>query len=639
MGENCVTSRPFAASFNPMPLFRSTAAFTRLQNVSRGVALIASAGAAVVSLGAALYTYGIIGHSASHKTIGNIGAAWVRLKPTLDSATAIGDTVHFAATVADKTGSILVGATPVWTTADSSVAVARPDGSIIARGPGTTTITVVAGDVVGSAQVVVKQQVAGVAIVNPAGDTAAVVNEGEQLQLRAHALDARGHAITGRVASWRMDDTSVASVDSHGMVAAKLTGHAIVAVSVDGSSAFLPLTVAAPATGLALLAGASQEGPAGRILPQRIVVRATNRRGVAASGKVVTFRLRGGLGKAEPQTATTDADGRARTQWTLGDTPGAQRLFATVDNLDSATVVDAVADPVAKNTRVTPLTVALQGHAGSIIADSAGVRVTDSTGRALAGVVVKFAAVDGSIAGTDARTDSTGIARAKWTLGNRVGSQRLRAFVGPAESRIAPATIVAHAIPGVPSSLTVVSGDRQRGSVTKPLAKPIVVRVSDAGANLIAGAQIAVSASAGTVEDSIATTDSSGVARIQWTMPRTSGDISLTARIEGVRAPARISAYALAAAPANLSFEEARQAKSASRARKVAATVTDLYGNPVSDALVVFSSEAASISPARALTDGSGRVELTVTGARDGQAIKGVVKGTDVVATFVVGRL
>jgi hypothetical protein len=184
----------------------------------------------------------------------------------------------------------------------------------------------------------------------------------------------------------------------------------------------------------------------------------------------------------------------------------------------------------------------------------------------------------------------------------------------------------------------VVSGDRQRASVTKPLAKPIVLRVADAGANLIAGAQIAVSVSAGTVEDSIATTDSSGVARIQWTMPRSSGDISLAARIEGVRSAARISAHASAAAPANLSFEETRQAKTAARTRKVAAMVTDLYGNPVSDALVVFSSETASIAPARAITDGSGRVELTVTGARDGQTIKGVVKGTDVVATFVVGR-
>src|ERR1043165_3903938 len=120
-----------------MPLFRNTGTFTRVQHGARTVAIIASAGAAVVSLVAGLYSYGFIGHRESHKTIGNIGAAWVRIKPAIDSASAIGDTVHFAATIADKAGSVLVGAVPVWTTGDTNVAVAGQDGSIVARGPGT----------------------------------------------------------------------------------------------------------------------------------------------------------------------------------------------------------------------------------------------------------------------------------------------------------------------------------------------------------------------------------------------------------------------------------------------------------------------------------------------------------------------
>src|ERR1043165_4287833 len=120
-----------------MPLFRNTGTFTRVQHGARTVAIIASAGAAVVSLVAGLYSHGIIGHRESHKTFGNIGAAWVRIKPAIDTATAVGDTIHFAATVADKSGSVLVGAVPVWTTGDTTVAAAAPDGSIIARGQGT----------------------------------------------------------------------------------------------------------------------------------------------------------------------------------------------------------------------------------------------------------------------------------------------------------------------------------------------------------------------------------------------------------------------------------------------------------------------------------------------------------------------
>src|SRR5438045_298075 len=79
-------------------------------------------GAAHVSRITPRFWYGFLGNSGSHQSIGKFGAAWVRLNPTVDTAYAIGDTIRFAATVADKNGSILVGAHPTWTTGDSSVA-------------------------------------------------------------------------------------------------------------------------------------------------------------------------------------------------------------------------------------------------------------------------------------------------------------------------------------------------------------------------------------------------------------------------------------------------------------------------------------------------------------------------------------
>jgi hypothetical protein len=97
------------------------------------VTVAASSGAALVSIFTALYSYGVIGSSESHQSIGNMGAAWVGLRPGIDTAYAIGDTVHYAATVTDKNGSILVGARPVWTTGDSSIATVLPDGSVIAQ--------------------------------------------------------------------------------------------------------------------------------------------------------------------------------------------------------------------------------------------------------------------------------------------------------------------------------------------------------------------------------------------------------------------------------------------------------------------------------------------------------------------------
>ena len=71
---------------------------TWFQHISKGVAVIASTGAALISIITALFSYGVIGSSESHQSIGNLGAAWVKLRPAIDTASAIGDTIHFAAT-------------------------------------------------------------------------------------------------------------------------------------------------------------------------------------------------------------------------------------------------------------------------------------------------------------------------------------------------------------------------------------------------------------------------------------------------------------------------------------------------------------------------------------------------------------
>src|SRR5258708_25974206 len=123
-----------------MPLtLRPAPKFSWFQHVPRTVALATSTIAALISITTALYTYGVIGHSQSHRTIGNYGAAWVRLKPATDTATAIRDTVPFAATIARKSGSILGCATPTSTTGDPSVATVPANRSVAAPGPRPTT--------------------------------------------------------------------------------------------------------------------------------------------------------------------------------------------------------------------------------------------------------------------------------------------------------------------------------------------------------------------------------------------------------------------------------------------------------------------------------------------------------------------
>jgi hypothetical protein len=613
-----------------------------IKHTAKLVAVATSSGAALVSIFTALYSYGVIGASESHQSIGNIGAAWVGVRPALDTATAIGDTIHYAATITDKSGSILVGARPTWTTGDSTIAVVLQDGSVVARGPGRTMVSVVVGHLVAHSTIVVRQVVAKVDVARAAGDSLMQLPEGAELQLRARATDSRGFPVEGLEAVWHVDDNNIAGLDSLGLVTGRSAGRTVVVAKIEGVSGRAAVSVVTPASAIALVAGTNQRALAGKALPQAVVVRATNRRGSAAAGKRVTFRVPDGQGSVDPASATTDADGRARTSWTLGADPGHQTLYASVENVDSALPIIAEADPVAANTRVTALVEHLSGKAGNELPDSVAIRVTDSTGRVLPDVPVRWTLVDGGMLDSAAsRTDSLGVASARWVLAKRTGAQRLRAQVGVASGLgIAPLTLTASALAGAAASVSATSGDNQKAPAGAELGKAITLRVADANGSGVGGASLTLSASGGTLSDTLLTTDSLGVAKTRWTMGHLAGDYTLAVHVEGIKKLLKVSARATPASPANLAFDDApveKRSREVAKTRKLFAVVTDVYGNPVPDARVNFSTRAGVVTPARAVSDTKGRAALTwKLGSKNGeQILRGFVKGTDVVGEYV----
>ncbi|HCU11781.1 MAG TPA: hypothetical protein DGB72_06635 [Gemmatimonadetes bacterium] len=613
-----------------------------IKHTAKVVAVAASSGAALVSIITALVSYGVIGQAESHQSIGNIGAAWVGLRPAIDTATAFGDTVHFAATITDRNGSILIGARPTWTTGDPSVATILQDGSVIARGPGRTMVSVVVGKLVAHSTVVVHQHVANVDVGRASGDSVIVLPEGAQLQLRARAMDARGYPIAGLEPSWHIDDSTIAGLDSTGLLTARSAGRTMIGARVEGVADRTSVSVVTPASAISLVAGINQRAVAGKTLPQALVVRATNRHNGPAASKRVTFRLAEGEGSIDPATAVTDADGRARVTWTLGADPGRQTLFATVENVDSALAILAEADPVASNTRVTALVERLSGQAGQELADSVAVRITDSTGRALPDVPVRWTPVDGgSVEVASARTDSLGVASARWTLAKKTGTQRLRAQVGVGPGLgIPPVTLSALALAGAPASIVASAGDNQRAPAGAELRKGLVFKVLDENGSGVAEAALTLSPSGGILSDTVLTTDSLGVARARWTMGHSAGDYSLAVHVDGVKELLKVVAHATPATAANLAFDDVpgdKRSRASAKAKRLYALVTDVYGNPVPDAKVNFSVKSGTVTPARAVSDAKGRAALTwKLGSKAGeQTLKGVVKGTDVAGEYV----
>jgi hypothetical protein len=345
-------------------------------------------------------------------------------------------------------------------------------------------------------------------------------------------------------------------------------------------------------------------------------------------------------GTLDPVVDTSDAQGIARVNWTLGALPGRQRLSLAVDGIPTAPVVVAEADPTPANTRVALASEGAAGMVGSLIAEPVVIRVTDSTGTALVDLPVAWTVGDGGLmAEYDARTDSLGQARARWRLGKRAGLQGARAVVG--NPRTMPAFVVtawAHA--GAPALAKVLSGAGQTGDVGAELKKPIVVRIADASGNPVPGAALLVRPVSGTVTDTIVSSDSTGRVSVRWTLGRAAGAQRIQLRLEDADTTIDLAVRARPLAPANLSFDGPPASGSPARplAKPVGVVVTDAYGNPVPDRPVRFAPRAGRVAPERVMTDAEGRARTRWTlGAKPGeQRLEASIAGAALRDTAVV---
>jgi hypothetical protein len=599
-------------------------------------------GAGVISAGAGLVSILSYTHSMKAKfdpdsvaVSGLAAVRWVGVTPALDTARSIGDTINLAVTATDPRGNALLGVPTVWSSTDSIVATVDSAGTVVARSSGAAFITVTVGTKVAKAHVVVRQRPAEVRIV---GDSMFRVPEGERGQAVAYVADARRQKILGLAVRWRSADPSIAAVDSVGNVTGTAAGRTTFTATHESMAAQIAAEVYPVPASLTLLGGDGQRAPAGRRLASPITVQVVSRSGRPIEGVPVRFVLDESAGVAEPQAVASDAQGIVRAAWTLGGTPGRQSLAVSADGVANHTIVSAEAEPVGANTRLAPVSDNLEGPASGPLPELVLVRVTDSSGVALADVPVAWSVDDGgSVVASESRTDSLGEARARWTLGPKSGAQR--AYVQVGSPRAVPRfTVTATALAGRAATVTVAAVAKREGSVSKVLKPPVELRVLDRAKNPVPGVPVTLLPAHGSVDDSIMTTDSAGRVLVSWTLGRTAGVHRLTARIEGIDRPVEISARARPAAPANLAFVEPKPGTANRAVQSLDADLTDAYGNPVADQPVVFSTRFGSVSPARVMTDARGRAHTRWTpGSKTGErSLVAAVKGTEARATFVL---
>jgi hypothetical protein len=571
-------------------------------------------GAALATILASAHSCGLIGDQATRLTVANLAVSWIGLAPASDTAVSLGDTLRYVATVTDRRGTALVGAAIEWKVEDSSVASVDSAGFVVARAPGATGLTATVAGKVARARIVVHPRAARFEF---GPDSVLRVPEGGHAPLAVRSLDARGHRLTRRAAAVHVTDTTLAGLKG-AELAGRAAGRTTLTAELDGARDSIPLEVVPVPGRVAVVKGSGQHAGVESRLPDPVVVRVESRMGRPMGGVVVRFAPAEGAGSARPDSVVTGPDGLASTGWTTGDRPGLERLLATVSAVDSGAAALAEVEPSRANTRVLPLGDAPNGLAAGRDPVVVGVQLTDSAGRALPGVPIAWKPLDGGrITPREARSDSVGEAHADWWLGPRAGAQRARVVVGTGRA-VPPATVLAAGFPGAPARLAGLTPAKLRGTVGTELSKPPVVQVSDSAGNGVPGVAIAVTGG-GAKTDSLLVTDSTGRASVRWVLSEQAGAQALTLAVDGA-VPLHFTARAEPGSPANLLFIDtltrARVTRSGTAAR---VRVTDVYDNPVSGALVAFTTSTGSVRPARVISGKDGVAGTTwVLGRRSG---------------------
>ncbi|MEP6688147.1 MAG: Ig-like domain-containing protein [Gemmatimonadales bacterium] len=310
-----------------------------------------------------------------------------------------------------------------------------------------------------------------------------------------------------------------------------------------------------------ILRGTPQSGRVGVALTQDVVARVTDSQdGPLAGVRVALVFTDAGSGATSvPDTAATDADGRASFEVVLGDRVGAVSAELRVSTAGGQRTLTAPLAFTAVSADANELLLASgdsqSAPVGAPLPQPLVVQVTDAFGNPIAGVPIGWTVEGGgSVDDAATLTGPDGFASVERVLGPDAGTQRTIANApGLAGS---PLTFVHTARAGDAAVLEQVSGDGQSALVGTSLPAPLVVRVRDGAGNPVPGLAVTwlVGNGGGQLTPATSRTDADGLAGTTWTMGGTPQLDTATAVVSGVGTVA-FSATASPGTPPSLALE------------------------------------------------------------------------------------
>ena len=257
----------------------------------------------------------------------------VTVSPAADTLVE-GDTLHLSAEAVDGNGHAVAESEFEWASSDTLVARVDDSGLVTGAAAGEADITATSWGVTGRAQVTVVVTVPTTVTVTP--DSVVFTAIGQTEQLSAEVRDQIGRAMVGVAVSWSSSDTTVAAVDSAGLVTAVGTGVTTVTATVGEVSGKAFVTVMQSAGSVIVSPGADTIAPGDTM---RLLAEAYDENGHPvesaqfswSSSDVSVARVDG------PGLVHGVAEGTATITATAGDARGASEI--TVENPDRAALV------------------------------------------------------------------------------------------------------------------------------------------------------------------------------------------------------------------------------------------------------------------------------------------------------------
>ncbi len=237
-----------------------------------------------------------------------------------------GDTLRLRATAADANGHTVDVTGFSWSSSDSSVAAVDASGLVTGVRAGDALISATADGEAGSVRLNVARTSPTAVSVTP--DTARLTARGDTVRLRAEVRDQLGRIMNGIAVSWSSGDTTVAMVDTSGLVTAAGNGSTAITATAGEAAGNATVTVNA-LVHVVLVSPASDTIAVGDTV--RLVATAFDRNGHVLDA--VAF----GWSSNDPSIARVDGSGLVR-----GVDEGTTTISAMVEGVEGTATISVV---------------------------------------------------------------------------------------------------------------------------------------------------------------------------------------------------------------------------------------------------------------------------------------------------------